>query len=656
MNRVPARKDASMKQILYLWAALTALACMAIFLPGSIVKASYTQQDPRYLSPSELAFSPDGKTLYALCEEANLVMAMDLTGAQPRRTVAVGGLPRGIAVAPDGRRLYVTNSWDDTVSTIDAAEMKQVATMHTGMEPYGIVIDHAGKTLYVANRISDDVSVLDAASGRQVARIPAGHGASYLALSPDGQQVYCTHVYPEIGKDRTPSELSMPWIGSIHVKVAPEEDRRAPQSQITVIDTKTNRAVTTIAQNNVAGVFHLALSQDHRLGVAAEMRPKNLVPLAHVEHGWAFGYSLLLFGKDVGQPVHVPLDTMERYDSYPYAVAITPDKARIFVTATGSDWVTVLDAAKLLRYVHTARRPFDNNLLASSHYVIARIRVGKNPRGAVLSADGKKLYVADRLDDAISVIDTASNQVVQTIALNAEAKLTPLRRGEQLFYSSAMAYHGQFGCANCHIDGTMDGLNWDLEPDGFGKNIVQNRLLEALPGTGPFKWVGSNPNIPTECGIRTALYFYRSEGYDTRALADLVAYIRHLPSRPNRFRSADGTLTASQLRGKALFYRTENKAGQAIPEENQCAFCHSGPKYTNHRSFDVGSGKPTDTTHRFDTAHLTNVALMAPYMHDGSSRTLEEIWTLYNMDNRHGQTSDLTKDELHDLVEYLKTL
>lgn len=645
-----------MKWIICLWVMLTVAAATTIFLPGSTVRASYTQEDPRYLSPSEMAFSSDGKWLYVVCEQSNLLLAIDPSEERPRRAVAVGRLPRDLAIAPDGSRIYVSNSWDDTVSVIDAATLRVIGLWHTGMEPYGMVLDHTGKKLYVANRISDDVSVIDTATGQQRARLSAGHGVSYLALSPDSARVYCTHVYPEIGKDRTPSELSMPWIGSIHVKVSPEQDRLPPQSAIAVIDTKTDAVVEMLPQHNVAGVFHLAVSQDRRLGVAAEMRPKNLVPLAHVEHGWAFGYSLMLFGEDVGRPVHVPLDTMERYDSYPYAVVLTPDKRKIYVSVTGSDWVTVLDVPQLLHYVHTARRPFENNLLASSHYVIARIPVGKNPRGMTMAPDGRHLYVADRLDDAITVIDTMSNQVVQTIALNAVQKVTPLRRGEQLFYSSAMAYHGQFGCANCHIDGTMDGLNWDLEPDGFGKNIVQNRLLEGLPGTEPFKWAGTNPNIATECGIRTALYFYRSEGYGARSLADLVAYIRQLSSRPNRYRLPDGMFTPAQQRGKVLFYRTENKAGQPIPLENQCAFCHSGPKFTNQQRFNVGSGKPTDTTSSFDTAHLTNVALMAPYMHDGSSRTLAEIWTLYNMDNRHGQTSDLTKDELQDLVEYLKTL
>ena len=57
-----------------------------------------------------------------------------------------------------------------------------------------------------------------------------------------------------------------------------------------------------------------------------------------------------------------------------------------------------------------------------------------------------------------------------------------------------------------------------------------------------------------------------------------------------------------------------------------------------------------------DVPQLTNIALTAPYLHDGSARTLEEIWTVFNPKDTHGVTNDLQKDELNDLIEYLKTL
>jgi cytochrome c peroxidase len=72
--------------------------------------------------------------------------------------------------------------------------------------------------------------------------------------------------------------------------------------------------------------------------------------------------------------------------------------------------------------------------------------------------------------------------------------------------------------------------------------------------------------------------------------------------------------------------------------------------------FDVGSGKPTDRSPRVDVPQLTNVTYSAPYLHDGSARSMEEIWTVFNPKDTHGVTNDLTKDELNDLIEYLRTL
>jgi cytochrome c peroxidase len=69
----------------------------------------------------------------------------------------------------------------------------------------------------------------------------------------------------------------------------------------------------------------------------------------------------------------------------------------------------------------------------------------------------------------------------------------------------------------------------------------------------------------------------------------------------------------------------------------------------------VGTQRPTDNTGNFDTPQLTNIALTAPYLHDGSAPTLETIWTLYNLQDQHGRTNDLAKDELNDLIEYLRT-
>jgi YVTN family beta-propeller protein len=613
-------------------AGLCAVVLLALAAQPAPIQSRILPEEP-YLSPLEIAMSPDGRLLYVLCQDSDEIKVVDAISDKVLKSIPVGRVPRGLVLSRNGDRLYVTNAWSDTVSVIDTMSLEVIETLSAGFEPSGVVVDPNGSTLYVANRLSNDVSVIDLKTGQETKRLLAGRGASYLFLSPNGRSIYCTHIYPNPGAFRT-----------------------EPKSEITVIDTASQTVVERKTLHNVAGMFHLAISADGKLGVAAQLRPKNLIPLAHVEHGWAFGDSLSLFGEDVGGIVQIPLDELDRYYALPWGVAITPDKSKIFLTNAASQCVTVIHVPDLLKAVRTRREPFVNDLSASAEYVSARIPVGHNPRGIVLSPDGKRLYVANRLDDSISVIDTSAEKVVSTVDLGGPRNVDALRRGERLFYTSEFAFQGAFGCSNCHLDATIDGLQWDLEPDGFGKDIVDNRSLENLSGTEPFKWNGGNPDMPTECGPRTEKFFFRSQSFNQQQLTDLVTFVYSLPYRPNRYRLSNGELTPAQERGKAIFERAAAKNGTAIAPTNQCSYCHSGPKYTNQKQMDVGSGKLTDRSPVIDVPQLSNVAYSGPYLHDGSARSLEEIWTVFNPKDTHGVTNDLTKDELNDLIEYLKTL
>ena len=188
------------------------MALLAIAAKPAAKQSAATRE--RYLSPLEMAFSADGHLLYVVCEGSDEVRVVDVTSGKVVGSVPVGRVPRGIASSPDGHWLYVTNAWSDNVSVIDAADLKVVQTLPAGFEPTGVVSDLSGAALYVANRLSGDVSVIDLKTGQEIKRLLAGRGASYLAISPDGKWIYCTHIYPNSGAFRT-----------------------QPNSEITVIDT-----------------------------------------------------------------------------------------------------------------------------------------------------------------------------------------------------------------------------------------------------------------------------------------------------------------------------------------------------------------------------------------------------------------------------------
>ncbi len=615
--------------------------CVLLWHAGVARASTGTGRAPEvltYASPVELLFSPDGTRLYVLCQESEEVRVLDAETYASVKNISVGRVPRGFSLSHDGVRLFVANTWDDTISVIDTVSLAVVATWQVGAEPSSVIADREGRRLFVANRISNDVAVLDAQTGAEEKRLAAGRGSSYITASPDGTRLYATHVYPNPTRVPTPGGNRVP-----------------PKSEITVIDAARAVVVDRMPLDRVAHSFHTAFSVDGRLGVTAHLHPKNLVPLAHMEHGGAFADTITLFGADVGKPVELPLDELERYAVRPFGVAISPDKSRIYVSCEGSEIVTVIDVQRALGFIRTHSGDFVQDLSASANYVTARIEVGHDPRGLAFTPDGRRLLVANRLDDTLSVIDVRTNRVCATVPLDGPKELSVLRHGEQTFYTARYSFQGQIGCANCHIDSTFDGLTWDLEPDGFGRDIVDNRLLEDIKDTEPYKWNGGNPNLPTECGPRTEKYFWRSENYDSLTLTDLVVYVRSIPLRPNRWKLPGRELSPAQERGKALFDRAKDKFGKPIAESNRCSYCHSGAKGTSQKSFDVGTKKSTDNSGLLDTPQLINVALTAPYLHDGSARTLEEIWTVFNPEDKHGRTNDLTKDELNDLIEYLRT-
>jgi cytochrome c peroxidase len=133
-------------------------------------------------------------------------------------------------------------------------------------------------------------------------------------------------------------------------------------------------------------------------------------------------------------------------------------------------------------------------------------------------------------------------------------------------------------------------------------------------------------------------------------------YISTISRPPNRHRPPGAELTAAQRRGKLIFERTTTNDGRPINNQRRCASCHFPPLFTDREKHDVGTRMPMDLDDKVDVPHLNNIYDSAPYLHNGSAETLEEIWTRFNPNDQHGVTNDMTKDQLNDLIEYLKTL
>lgn len=153
----------------------------------------------------------------------------------------------------------------------------------------------------------------------------------------------------------------------------------------------------------------------------------------------------------------------------------------------------------------------------------------------------------------------------------------------------------------------------------------------------------------------------------TRALACFERSLLSGDSPYDRcfYQNKNEALTAAQKRGMTLFFS----------EKTGCADCHGGFNFTDY-SFknnglyaeyaDAGKFRLTGAESDigvFKVPTLRNIALTAPYMHDGSLLTLDEVIEHYNSGGKaHPNRSEiirplnLTTDEKEDLITFLHAL
>ena len=590
----------------------------------------------RYKTPFNLAVSRDGRRLYVACEASNSVIIVDLSNDRIIREIGVGMQPHFVCLSPDGSRAYVSNRASDNVSVIDTHTYKVLSTIAVGDEPHEIAITKDGSTMYVVNAGTWDVSVVDLGTNTEIKRLAASRGPWGAAISPDGSDIFVSNNLPRFGEFRT-----------------------APLSEVTMIDTKTATVKKRIQLSGANLIQGIAVSPDNEFVLVTLVRSKNLVPMTRNIQGWIMTNGIGIIWKD-GRVDQLLLDAYNDFFADPTDVVFSVDGKYAFVTGGGVQEVAVIDVQAMKSFLTATSdseriKKLPDYLGSSVQFVARRIKVGQSPRGMVVSPDNKYLYVAIGLDDAVAVIDINSGTRTRTISLGGPTEITKARYGERIFHSAEYTFNRQFSCHSCHPDGSVDGLAYDIEPDGLGLNPVDNRTLRGINDTAPFKWTGKNPTLKRQCGPRLAAFFTRSDPFEPEQSEALDRYIVTIPRSPNRY-VASGELNDAQRRGRRIFERTRDNSGNLIPEMKRCSSCHTFPYYTDRELADVGTTSELDTHGIFDVPHLNNIYETSPYLHDGRASSLEEIWTLYNKEDKHGVTNDLTKDQLNDLIEYLKTL
>ena len=115
----------------------------------------------------------------------------------------------------------------------------------------------------------------------------------------------------------------------------------------------------------------------------------------------------------------------------------------------------------------------------------------------------------------------------------------------------------------------------------------------------------------------------------------------------------------------------------AVFFDRSCDHCHQGANFTSnaYANEGIGTDKPDPDVGRYAVTHeardwgafkiptLREVEHTAPYMHDGSLATLEDVVEFYNKGGIRNQNLDsnirplrLSDEQKHDLAAFLKSL
>lgn len=273
--------------------------------------------------------------------------------------------------------------------------------------------------------------------------------------------------------------------------------------------------------------------------------------------------------------------------------------------------------------------------------------------------------------------------------------------GRFLFYDKRLSANGSQSCASCHLQSRAFSEPLTTSVGSTGQ--VHRRNAQALVNVAfnhSLTW--ANDEIvtlerqillplfgeqPIEMGVgghedkilerlkneRYKVLFSDAFGSDDinfdRIVKALASFTRSLVSLDSSFdqyayQMKDDVLNESQLRGMNMFFS----------EKLECHHCHGGFNFTQStthekqqldlRAFhntglynlagefsyptsDTGlfeaTAKPQDVG-RFRTPTLRNIALTAPYMHDGSIATLSEVVDFYAAGGRHIDSGSLAGD------------
>ena len=145
------------------------------------------------VSPSDVALTPDGRTLYVsgckpICVPG-FIQTFDTATHRFTHEIAVGSSPFRVVMAPDGAHAYTANLAGATVSVVDVAANATTATVNVPVQPTGLAVSPDNRTVWVASQTGGALTAIDATTNQVRASLPIEQARDVVA-TPDGRRVY----------------------------------------------------------------------------------------------------------------------------------------------------------------------------------------------------------------------------------------------------------------------------------------------------------------------------------------------------------------------------------------------------------------------------------------------------------------------------------
>ncbi|MGE8390265.1 MAG: cytochrome D1 domain-containing protein [Pseudomonas sp.] len=292
--------------------------------------------------------------------------------------------------------LLVGNKADASVSALDISNGKELARLPVGTGPHEVVVAGNGQLAVVGNygvqgTANNSLSVIDWPSRAVVRTIDLGkdsrpHGIRFL---PDSQRVVVT----------TEDSERLLIVDLAQGKVLDRIDVGGGKPHMVALSPGADRAYVTHMGSGTLSVVDLL----HKKKIAD-------IPTGNGSEGIAVaptGTQVWVSNHDDDEVVIVDAERLEvtdriRTGRFPIRIAMTPDGKYALVSCAKSAELAVIDVA--------AKREIKRIGLAQAGAEYRETLLGAEalPIGAVVSADGKRAYVAISGGDQVAVIDTAS--------------------------------------------------------------------------------------------------------------------------------------------------------------------------------------------------------------------------------------------------------